>query len=86
MAKWIVVSVRDSAVDAFNRPAFVPAVGAAVRSFQDEVNRDSPDNMLHAHPEDFELYELGEFDDSIGSFQLFAQPRAIARGKDVVAG
>lgn len=84
--RWIVVSVRDSAVDAFNRPAFVPALGAATRSFQDEVNREHADNVMYHHPEDYELFELGVFDDSIGSFSMLDRPRSVARAVDFKAG
>jgi len=64
------------------RPFFVPAIGAAVRSFGDEVKRVAPDNELSRHPDDYELFELGQFDDSSARFQMLPEPRSIARGKD----
>lgn len=76
-----IVAIRDRAADAFNRPIFVASVGMAIRGFQDEVNRDAADNEMFRHPEDFDLYELGVFDDSVGSFQT-QQPRQLAIGKD----
>ena len=82
MAKLVVCAVRDSAVGAFNRPFFVPSIGVANRSFSDEVNRKSDDNPMYAHPDDFELYELGTFDEEAGVFvQMY--PRCVARAKDV---
>jgi len=39
--KMVVVSIKDTAADAFGRPAFVASEGVAVRQFQDEVNRNS---------------------------------------------
>lgn len=66
--KRVVCAVFDRAVQTFGQPFFVAAVGAAVRSFTDEVNRKADDNALHAHPEDFELWHLGWFDDEHGAF------------------
>lgn len=84
MAKLIMVAVRDLAIQAFNRPFFVPAVGAAVRSFSDEVNRKAQENVMSHHPEDFELWELGTFDEDSGQLSPVDVARCIARAKDLV--
>ena len=68
--KMVICSIRDSAADAYGRPFFLPSVGVAIRSFTDEVNRPSEDNQIYQHPEDFDLFELGEFDDTTGRFVL----------------
>jgi hypothetical protein len=60
----IAVSIRDKVSEVFGQPFFVQNIGTAVRSFNDEINRESPDNMLNKHPDDFDLYEIGQFDDS----------------------
>ena len=83
--KMIVVSIKDRAADAFGRPFYVPSVGVAIRSFQDEVNRASEDNQMYQHPDDFDLYELGSFDDSTGTFELFQSPKLLTLGKQVKA-
>lgn len=75
-----VVAVRDSALDAFDRPFFTPSIGVAVRSFGDEIKR--PDSPMHKHPEDFELWHLGEYDDTTGRIAQAPDHRQIARGKD----
>lgn len=80
--KLFIVCIRDRAADCFNRPIFVPAIGQAVRSFQDEINRDASDNELFRHPEDFDLYVLGTFDDHTGAFDGQA-PSQVAIGKDM---
>jgi len=77
-----VVAVFDSAMQAFATPMFVPAVGVAVRSFSDEVRRKSDKNVLSMHPEDFELVELGMYDEQTGNF-INGAPRVLIRGKDV---
>jgi hypothetical protein len=78
-----IVAVKDRAVDAYNRPFYVPTIGAAIRSFTDEVNR--TESEMNAHPEDYDLYEMGTFCDQTGTF-LPAEggvPRVISRAQDL---
>ena len=82
--KMIIVSIKDTAADAFGRPAFVATEGVALRQFQDEVNRASEDNQLYRHPADFHLYYLGLFDDVTGKFELLESPKLITRANDVM--
>lgn len=79
----ILASVKDRAADAYGRPMFVPSSGVAIRSFSDEINREDKDNQLYNHPDDFDLYEFGVFDDSTGMFQLHEQPKLLSLGKQV---
>jgi len=79
-----VVSVKDRAADVFNRPFFVPHRNVAVRDFTDEVNRSAVDNQLNKHPDDFDLYLLGTFDDNAGTFAMEDQPVVLVRAKDVI--
>lgn len=76
-------SIKDSAADAYGRPFFLPSIGVAIRSFTDEVNRAAEDNQIYQHPEDFDLFELGSFDDSTGKFDLHDVPKQIALGRQV---
>jgi hypothetical protein len=79
-----IVSVKDRAVDAYNRPFYVPTIGAAIRSFTDEVNR--KDSEMQAHPEDYDLYDMGTFDDQTGTFlpPEGGIPRVISRAQDLI--
>jgi hypothetical protein len=79
----VICSVKDRAADAYGRPLFVPSVGLAIRSFTDEVNREAADNQMHNHPDDFDLYELGTFDDNTGIIECHATPKQLALGKQV---
>ena len=81
--KLNICSVKDRAADAFGRPMFVPSTGVAIRSFSDELNRSDPDNQLFNHPDDFDLYEFGVFDDNTGLFDLYDQPKLLSLGKQV---
>lgn len=80
-----VVSVFDRAADVYNRPFHVPHRNVAVRDFTDEINRSDAQNPLSKHPDDYDLYLLGQFDDSNGSFVCEGGPTVLVRGKDVVA-
>lgn len=59
-----VFSVFDTKAKAFLPPFFMPEQGQALRIFTDAVNK--PDHQFHAHPEDYALYDIGDFDDSKG--------------------
>lgn len=66
------VAIFDRATEYFARPAFVHRPAEAIRSFTDEVNRkptpDAP-NQLFSHPNDYELWQLGLYDDGEGAFE-----------------
>jgi len=78
-----VVSVKDLAAQAFGRPVFVPTSGVAIRSFRDEVNREAQDNDIFRHPADYEMYQLGVFDDSTGLIEVISPPKLLARAVDL---
>lgn len=77
-----IFAIRDRAADLYGQPFYTQSTGIAIRSFTDEVNRDDPNNNLAKHPEDFDLFSLGEFDDNTGEFKT-TLPEQIAIGKDV---
>lgn len=80
--KYVVCAIRDRAADAYAVPVFVASRGSAIRSFSDLVNSDQKDNQVSSHPEDFDLYYLGMYDDSNGMFET-GVPEMICIGKDV---
>lgn len=82
--KLHVIALRDSAADAFGRPDFVPSIGAQLRGFADEVNRPDEKNMLYKHPEHFELFHLGYYDDATATFELFDKPKQIALATNLI--
>lgn len=83
MIRYVVITVRDRSADCFAQPSYATSVGSAARSFADQIN-DPASGMLHKHPEDFDLYELGFYDDTTGSFELHDRPRQVVLGKDCV--
>lgn len=67
MAIKVIVVLFDKAAGQFMQPFFVPAIGAAYRSLQDEAARGGDGNMLASHPGDFQVFQLGAYEDTDGS-------------------
>lgn len=82
--KMKIIVVRDRVADVYGAPSFVANVGTAVRGFGDEIARPHSEerpNAFNKHPEDFDLFLLGEYDDETASFDVHI-PKQIAMGKD----
>jgi hypothetical protein len=77
------VSIKDRASENFGNPVFVLAMGQALRSFGDEINRAAGDNPYYQHPDDYDMYLIGEFDTSSGRF-VAQDPEMVAIGKNMV--
>lgn len=69
-----VLSVFDVQSQSFDRPFFVPSIGVGTRMVSDEVNSGGEASLLRRHPEDFRLFELGEWDERAGVFQCHKLP------------
>lgn len=65
MSMLIAVAVLDQKVGAFSPPMFVRSRGEGIRSFLDACG--DPKTSLHSHPEDYQLFVLGSFEDSTGA-------------------
>lgn len=66
-------------------PLFVIHIGSAIRDFGDQCKDKT--TKLGMHPEDYELYHVGEWDDVTGNFHTPShandmQPNQIAVGKN----
>lgn len=79
--KMKIVAIKDLAVQAFMQPNFVSHVGLATRQFGEVCNDEKHEFFRHA--KDFEIYELGEFDDQTGEFDHNECPRLLARASDL---
>jgi len=78
--KYFVMSIFDTAAQAYAQPFYAPAEQVAIRGVKDMLSGDS---QLAKHPEDFELYRLGMFDDNTGEFSSI-ETVLVARVKDLV--
>lgn len=63
-----VFTVHDGAVGAYLQPFFCPSRGVAVRLFTECCN--DPKHQFFKYPGDYNLFELGSFDEQSGTFDL----------------
>ena len=77
-----VFAIFDVKVEAFLAPMVFPTNGQAIRAFGDTVRK--PETTFHMHPEDFQMFYLGEFDDVLGKFVCPTAPVSIASAMEFV--
>ncbi len=75
-------SIYDGKAEAFSQPFFAQSTGAAVRSFA-EIANDS-EHPIGKHPEDYTLFELGDWDERRGSVVLRTAPVALGQAIHLV--
>lgn len=59
-----IYAIRDTKADAFWTPIFSQNHATALRSFESSVREEG--SALAKHAEDYQMYYLGEFDESTG--------------------
>ena len=69
-------SIRDQKAEVFNTPFYMKTHGEAERNFAKATGDEK--TMIHQYPKDFDLYYLGEYDDSKGKFTPIEAPQHIA--------
>lgn len=81
--KLFLVGVKDRKAGVFTAPQAVVRLEAALRGFADEVNNPrNGENMWYRHPEDFELYHVGSFDDQVGRLEPLGDPVLLGCGDE----
>lgn len=70
-----IYSIYDEKAQMFNTPFFSQNDDMAIRSFQDLAS--DPQSTIYLHPEDYKLYELGEFETDSGLIVPLDPPRFI---------
>lgn len=70
-----VFTVFDSAASAYLQPFFAQTKGLAIRYFTDAVNNEKHD--FNRYADSYTLFELGEFDDVSGKFELLPSPVSV---------
>lgn len=81
--KMVVLSVKDEKAGMFARPFVLQSVAVAIRSFQDEVNRKDDNNLMYSHPNDFALFQVGEFDEVSGALISVLPPKLLVEARQV---
>lgn len=63
-----IFTVYDCKAEAYLQPFYCKSKGEALRSFVEIAN--DKQSQIGKYPEDFTLFELGEFDDSTAKFRM----------------
>jgi len=59
-----IFAIRDIKAGNYATPFFMPSNGLAIRAFSDLVS--DPKTTINRHPDDFQLFVIGEYDDNSG--------------------
>lgn len=70
----VVIAMYDTVAEIFTPPMFVPSVGVAYRDLQDVAARGGEGNVLAAHGGDFQVFQLGTYDEQTGVFSPLPRP------------
>lgn len=73
-------AIMDKKAECYRFPFFQASSGLAVRVFTDGAN--DPRSELCKYPEDFEMYELGKFDEDTGKLTPHSSPILMGVAKD----
>lgn len=75
----ILCSVRDLKAGLYNAPVAYPTPAAAVRDFIDLLS--DKGSVLNKHPEDYELRQIGSFDEGSGEVFPFVPSTLLFSGE-----
>lgn len=75
-----VFSVFDVKSGTFGTPFFCVNPAVALRTFQDLVN--DSQSVVNRYPDDFQLFQFGQFDESTGLFDLSDRPVFLSNARD----
>lgn len=79
--QYILCVIKDRSVEAYINLHCVRAEGQAIRQFQDAIN-DPQAGSIHKHPDDYDLYRVGTYDDETGGVTR-EEHRKLADGKQL---
>lgn len=79
-----ILTVKDRALDIYNLPFTQTTVAQAVRGFTDEINSDPQRSGVANHPDDYDLYVIGHYDETKGTLVPLEAPELVVRGKDLI--
>lgn len=74
------VALYDRATESFAPVMTVHTRAEAIRSFRQAMN--DPQTPMYNHPTDYELHQIGNYDDQSGRIEPTLPTTVIARGED----
>ena len=75
-----IYSIHDNKAEAYLPPFFLHNKNMAIRSFADCCQDEG--HAFNRHPEDYSLWEIGEFDDQTGEIIYHTPHKALGSGID----
>lgn len=76
-----IYTIFDTKVEAYMAPFTSPQHGSAIRAFTDTVLDEG--TTFHAHPEDYTLFYIGDFDPNTGLIEPALTPVSLVKGNEV---
>ncbi len=77
-----IFAIFDYCADVFCTPFVMDSANLAMRSFSDYCC--IPDTSISKHPEDYALFQLGEYNKKTGRLISFENPRLLSRASSVI--
>lgn len=68
MSRFIMFTVYDSKAEVYDKPFCLLTKGECVRGFMDALN--APNSTLSKYPADFNLFEIGWYDQKTGTVEM----------------
>lgn len=75
--KLKIFAIHDAKAEAYLQPFFMANKGTAIRAITEILQK--PDHSFTKYPEDYTLFELGEYDDSNGQMSPLKTPNPIIK-------
>ena len=72
--------IHDKKAETYETIFCLPNNAYAIRSFQEAVNKDTP---YGNYPEDFELVQLGEYNQETGKLEALPSPAILIQATDL---
>lgn len=79
-----VYAIRDIKADTFGSPVVVPQLGVLLRDLQRLVNDPQSQHPMSMYPQDFAVYQLGDYDDRKGQLLLLRLPDHVLNVESLV--
>lgn len=76
-----VFTVRDSKAEIYSPPFYSKTHGEAERNFRELANDQK--SMVSKYPQDFDLYFLGTYDDSVGKMDILDTPQHVVKAANL---
>lgn len=75
-----IYTIYDTKSEAYLQPFFLKTHGLAVRTFTDCVN--DPKHQFGRHPADYNLFFLGDFEDTTSEWTIEKTPQNLGKGTE----